>query len=94
SHIWKPLLHEVASGSLDTSTDGVAYSAHGAKHYYQFQHGEMIGLNAQSKSVRLAAMFDEEGRVVVPERELAYDTLIMAIGSVSNDFGTPGVAEH
>ncbi|MBN7818680.1 NAD(P)/FAD-dependent oxidoreductase [Bowmanella yangjiangensis] len=94
SHIWKPLLHEVASGSLDTSTDGVAYSAHGAKHYYQFQHGEMVGLNAQRKSVRLAAMFDEEGRLVVPERDLAYDTLIMAIGSVSNDFGTPGVADH
>ncbi|GAA0363111.1 NADH-quinone dehydrogenase [Bowmanella denitrificans] len=94
SHIWKPLLHEVASGSLDTSTDGVAYSAHGAKHHYQFQHGEMTGLDTQANSIHLAAIFDEDGDMVVAERHLHYDKLILAIGSVSNDFGTPGVAEH
>ena len=29
-----------------------------------------------------------------PERSVGYDTLVIAIGSVSNDFGTPGVLEH
>ncbi|MBY4677711.1 NAD(P)/FAD-dependent oxidoreductase [Marinobacterium arenosum] len=94
SHIWKPLLHEVATGSLDTSIDGVSYRAHAAQHYYQFQLGRMCGLDADNKTITLAAMEDEEGRAVLPERSLPYDTLVLAVGSVSNDFGTPGVAEH
>jgi len=94
THIWKPLLHEVATGSLDINTDGVVYRAHSSAHYYQFQLGTMIGLDQQSKCVQLQALFDEEGQEVLPERQLTYDTLVMAVGSVSNDFGTPGIAEH
>lgn len=30
----------------------------------------------------------------MPERKIAYDTLVMALGSTSNDFNTPGVKEH
>ncbi|MEJ1266642.1 hypothetical protein WDV93_00145 [Pantoea ananatis] len=37
---------------------------------------------------------NSQGEVLVPERELAYDTLVMALGSTSNDFGTPGVKDH
>ena len=37
---------------------------------------------------------DEEGCEVLPEREVHYDQLVLAIGSVSNDFNTPGVAKH
>lgn len=94
SHIWKPLLHEVATGSLDINTDGVVYHAHAAKHHYQFQLGEFCGLNAEEKTVQLRPTVDDEGNQVLPERTLKYDVLVMAIGSVSNDFGTPGVAEH
>ncbi|MEH6358149.1 MAG: NAD(P)/FAD-dependent oxidoreductase [Pseudomonadales bacterium] len=94
THIWKPLLHEVATGSLDINTDGVVYRAHSSAHYYQFQIGTMIGLDQPSKCIKLQALFDEEGKEVLPERELAFDTLVMAVGSVSNDFGTPGIAEH
>lgn len=94
THIWKPLLHEVATGSLDINTDGVVYRAHGAAHYYQFQLGTMIDLDMESKQIRLQALLDDEGREVLPERDLAFDMLVMAVGSVSNDFGTPGVAEH
>lgn len=94
THIWKPLLHEVATGSLDIDTDGVVYRAHSSAHYYQFQLGTMVGLDREAKHILLQAFYDEEGREVLPERKLAYDTLIMAVGSVSNDFGTPGVAEH
>ena len=94
THIWKPLLHEVATGSLDTSTDGVVYHAHAAKHHYNFQLGEFCHLDAENKTVTLAPSFDSEGEQVLPERKLSYDKLVLAIGSVSNDFGTPGVAEH
>lgn len=94
SHIWKPLLHEVATGTLDVNTDGVEYRAHSSAHYYQFQLGTMIGLNQHSKHIKLQALIDEEGEEVLPERELMFDTLVLAVGSVSNDFGTPGVAEN
>lgn len=94
THIWKPLLHEVASGSLDTSTDGVDYRAHSSVHHYQFQLGTMVGLDRQSKSIRLQALHDEQGKEVLPERDLAFNTLVLAVGSVSNDFGTPGVAQY
>jgi len=94
THIWKPLLHEVATGSLDINTDGVVYRAHSSAHYYQFQLGTMMGLDQQSKRIKLQALLDEEGKEVLPERELAFDTLVLAVGSVSNDFGTPGIAEY
>ncbi len=94
SHIWKPLLHEVATGSLDMNTDGVVYRAHSAAHHYQFQLGTMIGMDRAEKTIRLQSFKDEEGKEVLPEREISFDTLVMAVGSVSNDFGTPGVAEH
>ncbi|MDO6563518.1 NAD(P)/FAD-dependent oxidoreductase [Amphritea sp. 1_MG-2023] len=94
SHIWKPLLHEVATGSLDMSSDGVVYRAHSAAHHYEFQLGTMMGVDRAAKTIRLQSLSDDEGKEVLPERELAYDTLVMAVGSVSNDFGTPGVAEH
>lgn len=94
THIWKPLLHEIAAGSLDIDTDGVVYHAHSNAHYYQFQLGTMIGLDREAKCIKLQALFDEQGKEVLPERKLAFDTLVFAVGSVSNDFGTPGVAEH
>ena len=37
---------------------------------------------------------DEDGQTVIPPRVLGYDTLVIAVGSLSNDFGTPGVNEH
>lgn len=94
SHIWKPLLHEIATGSLDINTDGVNYRAHSSLHHYQFQQGTMTGIDQVKKVVNLQALNDEEGKEVLPEREIAYDTLVMAVGSVSNDFGTPGVAKN
>ena len=94
SHIWKPLLHEVATGSLDPSTDAVVYHAHAMKHHYDFQLGCFSNMNADEQTVTLSETHDENGEVVLPERYLEYDTLILAVGSVSNDFNTPGVAEH
>lgn len=94
THIWKPLLHEVATGSLDMNTDGISYRAHSAKHYYQFQLGCMNGMDATRKVIKLDALNDDDGNELLPSRELEYDILVLAVGSVSNDFGTPGVADH
>lgn len=94
SHIWKPLLHEIATGSLDINTDGVTYRAHSSVHHYQFQLGTMISLDKEKKAIILQPLNDEEGKQILPKREITYDILVMAVGSVSNDFGTPGVAEN
>jgi len=94
SHLWKPLLHEVATGSLDEGIDGLSYLAHAHKHGFSFQLGTLTNLDRENSRLQLAEIRDAQGEVLVPERELAYDTLVMALGSTSNDFGTPGVKDN
>ena len=94
THLWKPLLHEVAAGSMDLDDHALDYLAQAHWHHFRYRVGELIGLDRAGKEVRLGATYDEEGRLVTPERTVPYDLLVVAIGSRSNDFGTPGVAEH
>lgn len=94
THVWKPLLHEVAAGVIDKNSDGVDYRIHAARHNYQFQLGNMSDIDQQKKRVKLDPILDEQGHILIPSREIDYDYLVLAIGSVSNDFGTPGVSEN
>jgi len=94
THLWKPLLHEVATGSLDSDIDEVSYLSHAYKHHFHFHIGKMDGLNREQKHILLAPMFDNKGEEIKPARSLSYDLLVVAIGSQTNDFGTPGAAEH
>jgi NADH dehydrogenase len=94
THIWKPLLHEIAAGSMDTGRHELPYQAQGHWHGFRYRYGEMIGLDRAGKRVHLAATFDEDGREITPDRWFPYDTLVIAIGSISNDFRTPGVKEN
>lgn len=93
-HIWKPLLHEVATGALDTSADGINYRSHAASHGYYFQQGAMTGLDRENKQLLLAPIKDKNGQELLPSRAIDYDYLVIAIGSVANDFGIPGVKEN
>jgi NADH:ubiquinone reductase (H+-translocating) len=93
-HVWKPLLHEVASGSFDSESDSVELIAHARYRHYRYRIGEMIGLNRAKRQIHVAPSHDEDGETVIPPRVLGYDTLVIAVGSMSNDFGTPGVWEH
>jgi NADH:ubiquinone reductase (H+-translocating) len=94
THIWKPMLHEIAAGSVDPGTSEVSFFAQAHWHHFRYRYGEMIGLDRARKEVRLGATHDDEGRQVTPTSSIGYDTLVIAIGSVTNDFGTPGVAQH
>ena len=94
THVWKPLLHEVAAGSLDASSNEVNFRAHALKHHFEFQLGSMSGLDRESRKITLAPFYDNDGDEVVPERSVSYDTLVIAIGSNANDFGTPGAQEN
>ncbi|KAA0012510.1 NAD(P)/FAD-dependent oxidoreductase [Billgrantia pellis] len=94
THIWKPLLHEVATGALDSGLDEISYQGHARDNGYRFQRGTLEALDRERRQLRLAPVIDEHGDEVLPARSIDYDLLVLSLGSVSNDFGTPGVAEH
>jgi NADH dehydrogenase len=94
THVWKPKLHEIASGSMDMSAHEVGYLAQSHWHHFRYRVGEMMGLDRKRREVLVAPYVDDEGQQVTPQRVFSYDTLVMAVGSQSNDFGTPGVREH
>lgn len=93
THVWKPLLHEVAAGVIDKSSDGVDYRMHAVKHHYRFELGELTHINTDDKHIVLNTLNDEKGHEILPERHINYDYLVLAMGSVCNDFGTPGVKD-
>ncbi len=94
THFWKPHLHELAAGSMDIDVYQTNYLAQSHWHYFRYRIGEMIGLDRARRRVVVAPFIDEEGDQVTPLREFIYDTLVMAVGSMTNDFGTPGAKEY
>ena len=94
THVWKPLLHQLAAGSFDTHAEEIEYLAQARWNHFKFRLGRLEGLDRNSKTLQLAASHDEAGREITPPQQLAYDTLVIAVGSQTNDFGTPGAAEH
>ena len=86
-HLWKPLLHEVATGVLDEQVDNIYYASQGQQHNFEFTQGTFTDLDRDSKRITIINHNDES-------ISIDYDILVIAIGSTSNDFGTPGVKEH
>lgn len=94
THVWKPLLHEVAAGVIDKHSDGVDYRMHAVRHHYQFQLGNLSHIDPQVKQLTLDPLYDENEHLILPERQVRFDYLVLAMGSVCNDFGTPGVKDY
>lgn len=94
THIWKPLLHEVAAGSLDANMDEVGYRSHGFRWRYRFFFGTLETIDRKARQVVIAPVLDEDGAEIIARHRIRYDYLVMAVGAVSNDFGTPGVRDN
>ncbi|MDO9360221.1 MAG: NAD(P)/FAD-dependent oxidoreductase [Polaromonas sp.] len=94
THVWKPLLHQLAAGSYDTHAEEIEYLAQARWNHFKFRLGRLTGIDRQRKTVQLQASHDAQGREITPAQQLAYDTLVIAVGSQTNDFGTPGAAEY
>jgi NADH dehydrogenase len=94
THIWKPLLHEVAAGSLDANLDEVGYPSHGHRWGYRFFYGALESIDREARMLTLAPLIDEDGSELIGRHSIRYDYLVIAIGSRANDFGTPGVRQH
>ena len=91
THLWKPLLHEVAAGSMDIHAHQLDYLAQARWHRFTFVLGALAGLDRAKREILVAPVKDDEGEEILPARRVPYDTLVVAVGSESNDFGTPGV---
>jgi len=94
THLWKPLLHQVAAGSMDLNDHELDYLYQARWHHFLFRLGSMDGLDRMRKEIQIAPTFDEGGREVIPRSSIPYDTLVLSLGSTTNDFATPGAAEH
>jgi NADH dehydrogenase len=94
THIWKPLLHEVAAGSLDANLDEVGYRSHAYRWGYRFFDGTLEAIDREKRQVVVAPLVDADGREVIGRHRIRYDYLVLAVGSVSNDFRTPGVRDN
>lgn len=93
-HLWKPRLHEVATGLLGAGEDETSYLALGRANHFRFRLGALLGLDPLAKTISLAAVKDSQGGDLLGPRELQYDQLVLAFGSQVNDFGIDGVSEH
>lgn len=93
THLWKPLLHEVAAGSMDPDQHELDYLAQARWHHFRFQLGDMEGLDRARREVTVGPWLGENGEEIIPRRAIGYDTLVIAVGSHGNDFGTRGARE-
>lgn len=93
THVWKPLLHEIAAGSMDPDRHELEYLAQAHWHHFKFRLGRMDGLNRATREVYLAPFYDDDGNEVIARRAFKYDTLIIAVGSTTNDFGIKGARD-
>lgn len=93
THIWKPLLHEIAAGTMNPNDEETNYYGHSAKHHYEFVLGRFTRLDQQNKTIHLAKTQSSKYGKSPDQFELQYDTLVLAVGSVSNDFSTEGVQD-
>ncbi len=94
THFWKPHLHEIAAGSMSMGLYQTDYLAQAHWHHFRFRIGEATDIDRVARVVHVAPFVDEGREEVAGQRSFPYDTLIVSIGSLTNDFGTPGVAEY
>lgn len=94
THIWKPSLHEVASGTLDIHREGLSFMMLAKERNFTFVPGNVTHVDRERHCVQIAPYYSAQGQLVFDARELSYNTLILAVGSKSNFFGTPGAEEH
>ncbi|OOL18343.1 NADH dehydrogenase [Bombella intestini] len=82
-HIWKPVLHELASGTIGPKGNLFAFNELAKRFGFSFIQSTLDTIDSTTKTLNL-----ENGQV------LNYDLLIVALGACANDFGTPGAKEN
>jgi NADH dehydrogenase len=93
-HIWKPSLHEVAAGTLDIHQEGLSYQMLAHDNGFTYAYGALTALDPAARQLTVAPVVTDSNEVVLPERRVGFDALVLAIGSTANYFGVPGAQEH
>ena len=91
-YTWKPLWHEIAAGRVDITKDKTEYLSHAANHDFKFKFGSLTAIDRKNKEISLEFINSKKGDKT-NSLKLAYDYLILAVGSVHNDFNTLGAKE-
>ena len=94
THVWKPLFHEVATGSLNRHHDEASYRMLARKHRFRFVLGAVSAVQTAEQTLVVDAVLDADGGMILPARALAYSQLVLCVGGQSNDFGIDGVRDH
>jgi len=94
THVWKPLLHEVAAGSMDPHSHQLDYAAQAYLHGFRFKQGALSGIDRTRKIIFVDPVHDNDGLELWPARIFQYDTLVIAVGSTTHFFGVAGAEEH
>ena len=84
--LFTPMLHEVAASDLDFTH--IVNPVRKLLHRVQFFHGEIKSIDLKEKRVMVAHSDDKHSH------ELSYDYLVLALGSVTNFYNLPGLAEN
>ncbi len=53
THVWKPLLHEVAAGRMDADAHDLDYLAIAHWHHFRFRQGAICGLDRARREITL-----------------------------------------
>jgi len=81
-HLFTPLLYQVCTGELPPHAVAYPLRDATAPAGYHFLQSEVTAIDMERRLVGTA------------DGELSYDHLVIAVGSVTNDFGIPGVREN
>jgi NADH dehydrogenase len=81
-HLFTPLLYQVATGELPPHAVAYPLRDATAPAGFAFIQSEVETIDLARRLVRTA------------DSEIPYDHLVIALGSVTNDYGIPGVREH
>jgi NADH dehydrogenase len=84
--LFTPMLPEVSAGGLETRHIVTPVRAQLRRARYVL--GDVVAIDLDARAV------DVRHSITGAEQRLAYDQLVLALGSVTSTFGIPGVAEH
>src|SRR6266849_8041420 len=84
--LFTPMLHEVAASDLDFTH--IVNPVRKLLHRVLFFHGDIKSIDLKEKRVIVAHSDDSH------DHELSYDYLVLALGSVTNFYNLPGLAEN
>src|SRR5215216_4077109 len=81
-HLFTPILYQVATGLVEPGHIAYAVRSIAREYGFGFREGEVLEIDL------------DRSRVVLDSGELAYDALVLALGSTTNYFGNEGLQRH